>query len=140
MAISTDARLSRWLTAGWLAFLLVLSFLPAQWKNLLHTKGQMHDTGHLIAFGVLAWLLARGARSRDQALLFLFLTAGLGMTIEFAQDLRVLLPKGSWAPVEWHDILLDTIAVVIAGVIYFAAEPFRRPAMRAGRSRGRSIG
>lgn len=96
----------------------------------------MHDAGHMIAFGVLAWLLARCARTREQAMFFLFFTAVLGVAIEFAQDMRVMLPKGSWAPVEWHDVLLDTMAVVVASVVYLAAEPARRTSVRVSGSQG----
>ncbi len=117
MAFSTSYRIYRWIAGGWLVLILLLSFLPTQWKEALHTKGELHDTGHLLVFGALAFLLARSGRTRDQSITLLFFAAVLGVGIEFAQDLRLALPQGSWSPVEWRDIVVDTMAVLIAGVI-----------------------
>lgn len=130
MELSGNPRFYRWLAGGWMAFVVLLSFLPPHWKSQLHTKGSLHNAAHLVVFGVLAFLMARAAKNRDQEITFLFLAAVLGFSIEIAQDLKIVLPRdGSWSPVEWNDILVDVMAVVIAGIVQMVLLPAlqRRP-------------
>ena len=135
MRIDEHANKQRWLAGLCLTFVVLLSFLPAHWKMLLHTKGHLHDAAHMLVFGGMAFLLARCARTREGEIGLLVLAAALGVLIEFAQDFELLLPRGSWSPVEWNDILLDTIAVLVAGVVQMGIVPLlRRPSLRLDRS------
>jgi hypothetical protein len=85
---------------------LVLSFLPYGDKRLLHTGGRFHSWGHLVAFGVVAFVTAGIARS-VWGRIFLFLGSLLfGLGIELGEHLVF------HNSLEWMDVLVDAAGVV----------------------------
>jgi hypothetical protein len=96
---------------------LILSFLPQSDKQMLHTEGRWHSSGHLLALGGIAYVAGRISRTgRGRFLLFLAALV-LGFGIEVGEHLvfRSL--------VEWKDILVDAIGVVSGTLIAMIGMP-----------------
>lgn len=127
----------RLVAVGWLLALLLLSFLPAHWKGVLHTKGRFHDAAHMVVFGLLAWLMAQSARTREGKIAALCLAAATGFAVELGQDVVFWFQLRVHAPVEWTDVLMDLMAVVLVGVVTLGIAPTQQgPQMRLRGSRG----
>ena len=115
--------------------LIALSFLPGHWKDEMHTKGRLHDVAHMAVFGMLAWLMARAARTRDGQIKAFFFAAMIGCAVEVMQYLIFLIPGGMHSPLEWKDILLDVMAVLIVAVVRLSMLPApRRSGLRMDQS------
>jgi len=94
----------------------IVSFLPAGDKRRLHTIGRFHSLGHLLAFAAVAFVLARTTdSSRVRTVLFLA-SLVLGFGIEYGEH------SIFGNPVEWKDVLVDTLGVV-GGTLTAAAVP-----------------
>jgi len=93
-------------------FLVALSFLPLRYKQRLHTRGPLHNVAHLVAFGLLAFLMMRSGRSRLQAYVLAATARLLAFGIEVAQRLVI------GTPMEWTNTRLDTAAVLIAMFVF----------------------
>jgi hypothetical protein len=102
------------------AAVAVVSFLPAGDKRRLHTIGRFHSLGHLLAFAVVAFVVARTTHSsRVRTVLFLA-SLVLGFGIEYGEH------SIFGNPVEWKDVLVDTLGVV-GGTLTAAAVPVSQP-------------
>ncbi len=90
---------------------LTLSFLPLHTKKHFHTKGRFHYVGHFLVFGAVGFALLRAARSTGERLVALALALGFGPLIEFAEHRYYRFS------IEWRDVLVDFLAVVVAAAI-----------------------
>lgn len=117
-------RLAPVAAAVWIAGLALLSFLPTHDKHELHTKGRLHAPGHLVFFCVAAALLMESARTAWIRALLLGLLAAFGGSIEYLQHAI------SGVPLEWHDVIIDLLGVVLGGLLQAMAAGMRenRPA------------
>ena len=112
-------RLAAMAAAVWIAGLALLSFLPTQDKRQLHTKGRLHPAGHIGFFLVAAALLVASARTTRSRVLLLCLLAAFGGCVECLQHLT------SGAPLEWRDIVLDLLGVLLGGLLITTAGKMR---------------
>jgi hypothetical protein len=98
----------------------ILSFLPPWDKAMLHTRGKFHSWGHLLAFAVIAYFVARAARTaRGKILLFVF-SLIFGVGIEVSEHLMF------GAPVEWKDVLVDALGVIAGTLMAMLTTPAAR--------------
>ncbi|WP_263359327.1 hypothetical protein [Acidicapsa ligni] len=95
----------------------VVSFLPGDGKEVLHTRGRFHSWGHLIAFGIVAFPLARLARSTRARLLLFAAALIFGFGIEFAEHAIY------HSVLEWKDILVDAIGVTCGTLMALVTAP-----------------
>jgi hypothetical protein len=84
----------------------IVSFLPGDDKYFLHTRGRFHSWGHLLAFSVIGFGVARIAHSFRGRILFLFSALLLGLAIEYGE--HIVFSN----PLEWKDVLVDTLGVL----------------------------
>jgi VanZ family protein len=95
----------------------VVSFLPAGDKRRLHTAGRFHSLGHLLVFSFVAFVVARTTHSsRARVILFLALLA-LGFGIEYGEHSLF----GN--PLEWKDVLVDTLGAVSGTLAAVVSQP-----------------
>lgn len=87
----------------WVLLIAVLSFLPQQFKQDLHTRGHLHVWGHLLAFCSAALLLVRATRDGRFRIVLLLMVLALGFFLEFGQHVVYS------APMEWSDVVIDTL-------------------------------
>ena len=90
---------------------LVISFLPSEDKHALHTRGHYHSWGHLIVFGVVAFVVARASRTVMARILLFLGSIVFGFAIEYAEHVAF---KGS---IEWKDVVVDTLGVLLGTVL-----------------------
>lgn len=90
---------------------VLLSFLPYHDKVKLHTKGRFHYPGHILAFGGIAFLLVSAARTPRMRVFGFLVPLCLGLLLEYAQHVRY------YEPVEWTDVLVDSLAVLAASFV-----------------------
>lgn len=95
----------------WIAVVTFISFLPHNNKQELHTKGRLHPWGHLLAFVGIGLTLVRSARIFEMRLFLLLLSGLFALMVEGAQHLRY------GTGMEWRDVSVDCIGVVVGGVI-----------------------
>ena len=107
----SNRRAWLWFGFALIAGALVLSFLPPHTKSELHTKGRLHYLGHFALFGAVGFALLRAARSTGERLAALTLGLCFGPLIEFAEHRRYGFP------IEWTDVLVDFLAVIVAAAI-----------------------
>lgn len=100
-------RLALLLTAG----VIALSFLPLREKQVLHTKGRLHEGGHLILFGAVAFLSARSARGPASRVILFLASLAFGLGIEYAEHAFF------HGALEWTDVLIDATGVVAGTVL-----------------------
>ena len=87
-----------------------VSSLPTRYKFELHTQGVLHPWMHVVAFGLLTFLLTSGFRSPFvRAAVFLFML-GFGWGSEYVEHLR-----DSW-PVESRDVLFDAVGTLLGAI------------------------
>ena len=89
-----------------LAVVLTVSLLPPPDKIRLHSKGRLHDAGHMLAFAALAFVAAKIStvfRKRFQASMGLL---ALSFAIEGIEHLIWL------SPFEWRDVFTDAIGII----------------------------
>ncbi len=99
------------------AAVAIVSFLPGGDKRRLHTVGRFHSWGHLLIFAFVAFIVARTTRSsRVRTVLFLASLA-LGFGIEYGEHTIF----GN--PVEWKDVLVDSLGVVGGTLTAAASRP-----------------
>jgi hypothetical protein len=84
----------------------IVSFLPGNDKYFLHTHGRYHSWGHLLAFSVIGFGVARIAHSFRGRVLFLFSALLLGLAIEYVEHVAYR------NPLEWKDVLVDALGVL----------------------------
>lgn len=95
----------------------ILSFLPNSSKQIFHTRGRFHSWGHLLAFSVIAYLVARSARSLRGRILFFIASVIFGVGIEVGEHLVFK------SPLEWKDVLVDAAGVIGGTLIAIIASP-----------------
>jgi hypothetical protein len=84
----------------------IVSFLPGNDKHLLHTRGRYHSWGHLLAFSVIGFGVARLAHTLRGRVLLLIGSLFLGLAIEYGEHLVF----GN--PLEWKDVVADGLGVM----------------------------
>lgn len=98
------------------------SFMPAAWKNALHTRGKFHLCFHVIAFAVLGLLALRSTRSYGlRAALFAGVLL-LGFALEFSQSALYHYP------LEQLDTVADIAGALIGAFLIALVEPSTIPA------------
>ena len=100
----------------WIAVVTLISFLPHHGKQELHTKGRLHPWGHLLAFGGIGFTLVRSARSLEMRIFLLLLSGAFALTLEFAQQMRYGMGM------EWRDVGVDCLGVVLGGAVAILAD------------------
>ena len=97
---------------GWVAVVVGLCISPLDVKILFHTKGHLHEIGHVCVFCLTGLLLAWNSSSKSQFwLLWVPAAIGLGALTELIER------RMYGAHLEWSDILLDTLGVLLAALI-----------------------
>ena len=101
-------RRSTLLAAGVFAVLVgAACLLPTEAKFHLHTQGALHPWIHLIVFGTLAALCTLAAPQGRRQILLLIANLLFAWGTEWVESLR-----DGW-PVERHDVLLDSVGIVV---------------------------
>ena len=95
----------------------LISFMPGKGKYLLHTTGRFHSWGHLIAFVIVSFVAARISHSRRAKVLLFFSAIFFGLATEFGEHLLYR------SPMEWKDVLVDTLGVCCGTLLAIALEP-----------------
>ena len=91
--------------------------MPGKGKYLLHTTGRFHSRGHLLAFLVVSFVVARVWHSRNAKVLLFFGAILFGLATEFGEHLLY------HSPMEWKDVLVDTLGVCCGTLLAIALEP-----------------
>ena len=107
----------------WVLLIIVLSLIPLPWKNVIGTTGAFHRVGHLLAFVILALLLCRITSTTAARLIRCAGAVLLGILLETAEHL-IYRDR-----LEWDDVLVDAVGVVLGFLCAFALSP------RTGRSK-----
>ena len=105
--------------AGWMALLMLLSFLPTNRKDELHTRGRLHSAGHLVFFLVAGVLVSASARTARGRAVLLCLVGALAVTVEYLQHIT------SGAPMEWHDVVVDLLGITAGSILLAVAGGMR---------------
>jgi hypothetical protein len=105
-----------------LAFVLIssvasLSFLPYESKQVLHTRGRFHSWGHLLVFSVIAYLVARVARSLRARVLLFVIALAFGFGIEVTEHLVF------HGVLEWKDVAVDALGVAGGTLLAIISAP-----------------
>jgi hypothetical protein len=95
----------------------VLSFLPPVDKAMLHTRGRFHSWGHLLAFTVIAFLVARASRTAGGRILLFGWSLLFGIGIEYMEH-RVF-----HSTLEWSDVLVDALGVMAGTLLAVLSRP-----------------
>ena len=85
--------------------IVVVSFLPVRDKSSLHTRGRLHSPGHLVAFGLVAFLIGGSVRSPRARVVLAVVMVLLGFGVELGEYLTFK------APLEWKDVLMDVVGI-----------------------------
>jgi cyanate permease len=109
------------LTCVWIVMLTGLSFLPAQFKQDLHTQGRLHLWGHWLAFVITAFLLVNNTRSLGYRLLLLMSALVFGYSIEITQHLVFQIE------LERMDMLMDSLGIVSGSLLALTFERLLSP-------------
>jgi hypothetical protein len=99
------------------AALAAVSFLPGNDKHRLHTSGRYHSWGHLLAFSVVAFVVARTTHSRSARILLFAGSLVLGLAIEYGEH------KVYGNSLEWKDVLVDGLGVVCGTLLAIVTQP-----------------
>jgi hypothetical protein len=99
----------------------IVSFLPGEDKYFLHTHGRYHSWGHLLAFSVIGFGVARIAHSLRGRILFLFSALLLGLAIEYGE--HIVFSN----PLEWKDVLVDGFGVLCGTLLAILIADEGRP-------------
>lgn len=98
----------RLLTAFWLFLITAISVAPLRVKVFLHSTTHWHDAFHLTAFFVTGLLAFSGlGRNLPAWLVSVLLIAYCGVL----EWLEAVIYHN---PFEWHDLLVDTLAIALA--------------------------
>jgi hypothetical protein len=100
-----------------LAGVSFVSFLPVAGKRALHTEGRLHAGLHFVAFSVVGFVVFRAARSRAARIAAFAGAVLFGLAIEEGEH---LVFQGG---MEWKDVLLDTIGVIIGMLLEVLVAP-----------------
>ena len=103
------------LAGVWVVLLAVLSFLPQQFKDDLHTRGHLHVWAHLTAFCLATLLLVRATRDRRFRVVLLLMVLTLGFCLEYLQHVLY------GASMEWNDVVIDTLGSSLGLLLALAA-------------------
>lgn len=95
----------------WIAVVTLISFLPHNDKQELHTKGRLHPWGHLLAFAGIGFTLVRSVRTLEMRIFLLLLSGAFALIVEAAQQLRYGMGM------EWRDVALDCLGIVLGGIV-----------------------
>ena len=99
------------------AAVAAVSFLPGNDKHRLHTSGRYHSWGHLLAFSVVAFVVARTTYSRSARILLFAGSLVLGLAIEYGEH------KVYGNSLEWKDVLVDGLGVVCGTLLAIVTQP-----------------
>ena len=99
------------------AALAAVSFLPGNDKHRLHTSGRYHSWGHLLAFSVVAFVVARTTHSRSARVLLFAGSLVFGLAIEYGEH------KIFGNSLEWKDVLVDGLGVVCGTLLAIVTQP-----------------
>lgn len=113
----------RYSIAIWIALLLALCLAPLEVKSSLHTFGRLHDLGHIAVFAVTGVLFAWSAKLPPFRAVALVAAGLLALFTEWLEH------RFYHNPIEWKDVYLDCIGVLVASVIvlsWTAATVMRR--------------
>ncbi len=107
-----------------IAGVAVVSFLPGSGKRMLHTRGRFHahSWGHLLAFFAVSFTVVRIPATRTRRILFALGAILFGFLIEFGEHAIFL------NPIEWKDVLVDTIGVVAGTTLAVLITPSKKSA------------
>lgn len=110
VAARDGAARSRWAYAALLCLFMMgvvaISFLPLDKKLALHTKGRLHEWGHLLAFGTVAFLAAKSARAAWARALLFVVSLAFGFGVEYGE--HAFFHGG----LEWPDVMIDAAGVI----------------------------
>jgi hypothetical protein len=132
MKIATVIRGRRFLYGLRTSLLLAvvgLSFAPESVKSFLHTHGQYHLYGHILAFCFAVLQLISGVRIIQRALTLSVAVILCGCAIEVVQQLIYS------NPLETLDMWADCLGVTLSFAIWLVRHetyPFIKPAMKKG--------
>ena len=101
----------------WLLLLAALSLAPINVKLMLGTMGRFHSIGHLLVFGITAYLCLGKARTAGSRVTYALVLLALSAFLEL---LETILYHN---PFEWRDLGLDALAItaVLAGFLAITA-------------------
>lgn len=102
------ARIIRRITQAWLLLLIVGSLQPARPGPVVG----LHREIHWLAFAGATFLLLVLSRNRRQEIRSVIAACLLGLSLEYLQHLIYR------NPMEWRDVRDDTLAVLVAFVLY----------------------
>jgi hypothetical protein len=108
-----------WMLLVWAIWLGTLSFLPSGMKGQLGTRGALHFPVHFLVFAVPTFIVLLLNKGLSQRLL------GCGAVFCYALAIEAGQSMYYNAPVEWNDVGIDTLAVVLILSASFLA-PSRR--------------
>jgi VanZ family protein len=94
-----------------------VSFLPVAGKRALHTEGRLHAGLHFVVFSVVGFVVFRAARSRAARIAAFAGAVLFGLAIEVGEH---LVYRGD---MEWKDVLVDTIGVVVGTLLAMVSAP-----------------
>jgi VanZ family protein len=95
----------------------VVSFLPADTKHALHTRGRFHSWGHFLIFSVVGYIAAGIARSPRARVLFFIGCLVFGFGIELAE--HIVYQSG----LEWKDVIVDAVGAGFGTVLALVTAP-----------------
>jgi len=99
------------------AAVAAVSFLPGHDKHRLHTSGRYHSWGHLLAFSVVSFVVARTTHSRSARILLFAGSLVLGLAIEYGEH---AVYHNS---LEWKDVLVDGLGVICGTLMAVVTQP-----------------
>ena len=102
----------------------VVSFLPGSSKHLLHTRGRFHahSWGHLLAFFAVSFTVVRIPATRMRRIIVSLGAILFGFLIEYGEHLYF------HNPMEWKDVIVDTLGVVTGTVLAVLVTPSKKTA------------
>ena len=105
---SSSRRKSFAIVAGLvLLAILLLTLLPTEAKQFLHTRGRFHTAAHVTVFAALAFAAAKSSKSGTTLLLLFAALLCFGFATEFLEHLL------DESDIEWTDVAGDTVGVLI---------------------------
>jgi VanZ family protein len=110
---NTSLALASFVVAG-VAF---VSFLPVAGKRALHTEGRLHVGLHLVVFSVVGFVVFHAARSRAARIAAFVGAVLFGFLIEVGEH---LVYGGA---MEWKDVLMDTVGVIVGTLLALLIAP-----------------
>jgi uncharacterized membrane protein len=103
-----------------MVLLVVLSFLPNHDKLLLHTTGHYHRVGHVLAFLTLTLLLVSSVTSLWSRFALAAMVVSFGYLLEFLE--HVIYNN----PLEWSDVMIDTLGVIFGLILVLVRDEYKR--------------